>query len=44
MDKAEVENADCFGVEYRYVGCREVGLERNRSRHINGFSLNWPVI
>lgn len=39
MDKAEVENADYFGVE-----CRELGLERNRSRHVNDFSLNWPMI
>lgn len=41
MGKAE---ADYFSVECRYVGCREVELERNRSRHVNGFSVNWPVI
>ena len=44
MDKAEVENDDYFSVGCRYVGYCKVGLERNRSRHVNGFSLNWPVI
>lgn len=38
LDKAEVENADYFGVGYR-----EVGLGRSRSRYVNGFSQNWPV-
>lgn len=44
MGKAEVENADYFSVECRYVGCREVGLGRSRSRYVNVFSRNWSVL
>lgn len=43
-DEAEVENADYFSVECRYIGCREMGLGRSRSRYINGFSPNWPIV